>query len=120
MAKRANSGPRGKRARAKWEARQQASGDPELRPDATGAVLQAGWETFFTTLNVRLERGLEWRGGAAKLTFVPTFWAPSWEKAIDVRPRRARVRRRRKRSAGSLSGYGQREGLCNTSSGACC
>ena len=89
MAKRANSGPRGKRARAKWEARQQASGDPELRPDATGAVLQAGWETFFTTLNVRLERGLEWRGGAAKLTFAPVFWAPSWEKAIDVRPRRA-------------------------------
>jgi hypothetical protein len=59
-----------------------------LRPDATGAVLEAGWETFFTTLNVRLERGLEWRGGKAKLTFAPTFWVPGWQKAIDVRPRR--------------------------------
>ena len=83
------TGPQGKRAREKWEARRQASKDSEPRPDATGAVLLAGWETFFATLNVRLERGLEWRGGKAKLTFAPAFWAPDWEKVIDVRPRLA-------------------------------
>lgn len=83
------SGPQGKRARARWQARQQASEGPEPRPDATSAVLQAGWETFFATLGVRLERGLEWRGGKAKLTFAPAFWAPDWEKVIDVRPRLA-------------------------------
>lgn len=89
MTKRSNSGPQGKRARAKWEAHRQGSGGFEPLPDATGTVLEAGWETFFTTLNVRLERGLEWRGGAAKLTFAPAFWASDWEKVIDVRPRLA-------------------------------